>query len=177
MNFKVKNLVLSGALLALTFLLSSIFHMTGINGSIFSPMHLPVLLAGFIVGPFLGFLVGLLAPLLSFLINGMPQIPMLFIMMAELSVYGLLTGFFYKYLRVTILPSLVFSMIIGRLVGGVFSYLLAALFGFEKFGFITFLQGAIITAWPAIVIQIILVPILVKVYYRRNKGASKYMYS
>ncbi|AFS77245.1 hypothetical protein Curi_c01650 [Gottschalkia acidurici 9a] len=174
MSFKIKNLVLSGVLLGLTLLFSSIFHMTGIDGTIFSPMHLPVLLAGFIVGPFWGLLVGILAPVLNLIVSGMPSVPIVFVMMLELGIYGLLAGVFFNFLKITILPSLVFSMIIGRLAGGAFSYLLGQLFGFEL-GFTTFLKAAFIYAWPAIIIQIILVPILVKAYYRNSNISVRYI--
>ena len=175
MHFKIKNLVLSGVLLGLTLLFSSIFHMTGINGTIFSPMHLPVLLAGFIVGPFWGLLVGILAPALNFIVSGMPPVPIVFVMMLELGIYGLLTGIFFNYLKITTLPSLVFSMILGRLAGGAFSYLLGQFFGFEQLGFATFLKASFIYAWPAIIIQIILVPILVKAYYRNSNISVRYI--
>lgn len=56
------------------------------------PMHLPVLLAGMLVGPGAGVLVGLLAPGLSALIAGMPPAYAIPLMTAELPVYGLVAG-------------------------------------------------------------------------------------
>ena len=55
--------------LALAVLLPVGFHMLGVAGRIFLPMHIPVLLAGFLVGPYCGLIVGLIAPGLSFLLT------------------------------------------------------------------------------------------------------------
>lgn len=175
MNTKVKKLVLSSSLLALTILLPSVFHMTGLDGRVFSPMHLPVLLTGFIVGPVWALMVGVLAPALSFVLNnGMPPVPTLFVMMFELGMYGLFSGLFYNYLRLTILPSLLSAMIIGRLAGGGFSFLLSKLFGFD-IGFTAFLKASVIIALPAIILQVVLVPIMVKIYFKSKNVTARYL--
>ena len=53
---------------AIAIVLPIFFHMTGL-GSTFLPMHIPVLIAGFIVGPVYGLAVGVVSPLLSGLIT------------------------------------------------------------------------------------------------------------
>ncbi|MBS4535875.1 ECF transporter S component [Clostridium sp. D2Q-14] len=166
MEIKTKNIVLSGLLLALGIIIPSIFHFTGINGSIFSPMHITVLLSGFILGPILGLIIGILTPILNFLILGMPPIFILWIMIVELGIYGLASGILYKKIKLSIYPSLICSMIIGRLGSGIWSFILVNLLGLKVQSPILFLKGATIGAIPAIILQIILIPILVKIYER-----------
>ncbi len=60
-------------------------------------MHIPVLVAGLTLGSTLGFIIGLVSPpIVNHLITGMPPIPIYWIMLVELSLYGLVSGFLYK---------------------------------------------------------------------------------
>lgn len=86
------NVSTSAMFLALGVLFPLLFHAVGL-GSQFSPMHLPVLLAGMICGPLSGLIVGFLAPFISSLVSGMPPVfPMAVAMAFELAVYGFVAG-------------------------------------------------------------------------------------
>jgi thiamine transporter ThiT len=75
MNIKTKDLVKAALFLALGIILPYIFHMEGgMGGQMFLPMHIPVLLCGFILGERYGLLVGILTPVLNSVITGMPPI-------------------------------------------------------------------------------------------------------
>ena len=66
MSNQVKQLTLSAFFLALGLVLPFAFHSFGPQaGTVFLPMHIPVLLCGFVCGPAYGALVGMLTPLLS----------------------------------------------------------------------------------------------------------------
>ena len=92
-----RNMILSGFFMAIGLLLPSIFHLIGGAGPIFLPMHIPVLIAGFFLPPFYAAFVGLLTPVLSSLLTGMPVLyPILPIMMGELMVYGLIVSWLGK---------------------------------------------------------------------------------
>ena len=65
-------------------------------GSKLSPMHLPVLLCGFLCGWQYGLAVGAVAAPLRFLLFTMPPFPNCLFMAFELAAYGLMTGLFYK---------------------------------------------------------------------------------
>ena len=68
-------------------------------GKALSPMHIPVLLCGFICGPLWGAAVGVIAPLLrSVLFQSPPMFPVAISMAFELAVYGVATGIIYKLL-------------------------------------------------------------------------------
>jgi len=169
MKFKTKDLVLAGLFLALGIILPMLFHLAGLSGTVFSPMHIPVLLGGFILGPVLGLIVGILTPIASFLVTGMPPHPFLWTMIIELGVYGLLSGVFYRKLKMNLVIALIGAMIIGRLSGALTAYVLANLFSL-KLNAIMFLKGATIVAWPAIVIQLVLIPVVIKVYKQSFQG-------
>lgn len=161
---KTKQLSLSSMFLALGVLFPQFFHAIPNAGNIFLPMHIPVLICGFVCGPIYGLLVGLLTPILSYLIFAMPSTIMLSQMVIELSVYGFLTGLLNKKIH---LPNallknylvLLSSMIIGRLIYGVTNTLI---FQTTSYSFSIWLTSAFITGIPGIIIQLIIIPILIK---------------
>ena len=94
----IKNLTAAGICLALCLYLP---FLTGQNqqlGNALSPMHIPVLLCGFICGPYYAAVVGLIAPLLRFMIFAMPPMPTGVAMCFELAAYGVVAGLLYNAL-------------------------------------------------------------------------------
>ena len=73
-NENVKNVVNAALCLALCMALPFLTGQIPQIGSALSPMHIPVLLCGFICGWPYGLIVGLIAPILRFLLFGMPPI-------------------------------------------------------------------------------------------------------
>ena len=59
MKKNVKKITVGGLLIALALVLPMAFHLTGVPqpGQVFLPMHIPVLLGGFVLGPVFGFFV------------------------------------------------------------------------------------------------------------------------
>ena len=156
--------------LAVSVILPSIFHMTGIDGKIFLPMHLPILLSGFFLSPLTAFIVGLLAPFLNTLVTGMPALfPMAAIMSVELAVYGFVTALISGSKRRLPFIALIAAMILGRLAAGGMVYILALLFG-VKINPVIYLQGAVLTGIPGIAIQLVLIPVLLK--YLKGSGRA-----
>ena len=166
---KTKKLVYSALLIALGIIFPYITHITNIPGNIFLPMHIPVLIAGFIVGPSYGGIIGLLLPILNHILSGMPPVPILYSMTLELLTYGLITGFLYLKTK-KIIPSLVIAMISGRIVSGLTSYILFTFLGLGQFSMKFWITGSVVTALPGIVIQLILIPILVNILVKKNKA-------
>lgn len=176
MKITTRQMVMGGMLLALGILLPSTFHFTGLNGMIFSPMHIPVLLGGFILGPALGLVLGVITPALNMLINSMPQPPIVWVMMVELGVYGLAGGLFYgmlKNVKGKIIIALIMAMIVGRLAGGFTAYILSDLFGLSTNAGM-FLKAAFVSAWPGIITHLILVPVLFKAYSLSSSNNINY---
>ena len=133
-------------------------------GQMLCPMHIPVLLCGFVCGPVWGAIVGATAPILRSLILTMPPFfPGAVGMAFELAVYGLMTGILYRALPKKvpyIYASLLISMIAGRIVWGLARFVMAGLTRSE-FGLAMFWSGAVTTAIPGIILQIVLIPAVV----------------
>lgn len=154
---KTKNLVMSALFVALGILIPMIFHSMGL-GKAFLPMHIPVLLAGFILGKKEGFIVGLITPIISSLITSMPPMfPMVPIMTVELAVYGLFAGYFYKDKNHNIFVSLLLTMLIGRVFAGAVVAVLSTFFGF-KGKMLPWIIASVTESVPGIILQLILIP-------------------
>lgn len=164
MRKSTRDLILGGLFLALGILVPYIFHTTGISGQIFLPMHIPVLIGGFFLGPASAALVGFVTPLLNSVLTGMPiMYPIAVIMAVELMAYGLSAALLRK--RMNVYYTLLFSMILGRVAAGATVYGLQSLFGL-KMNFAVYVKGAIITGLPGIVIQLLLIPVIVNALKR-----------
>ncbi len=92
--------------------------------SLLSPMHLPVLLCGLVCGWPYGAACGVMGPVLSSLITGMPPTAQLVAMVPELCAYGLMAGLLMKLIHTgkqsaDLYLSLIPAMLIGRVGGGV----------------------------------------------------------
>lgn len=133
-------------------------------GAMLCPMHLPVLLCGFICGPLFGLAVGLAAPIFRSLTLGMPMFfPSAVCMAFELAAYGAISGLMHKTLprkKPFIYCSLFTAMLSGRLVWGAAMFVCLGMSG-GHFTLAAFLAGALTNAVPGIVLQIVLVPVLV----------------
>lgn len=161
---KIQKMVTSALCLALALVLPLLTGQIPEIGSALCPMHIPVLLCGFLCSWPWGMAVGFIAPLLRGILFGMPPIFPTGISMAfELASYGLISGLIYSRLPKklsSIYAALSSAMIGGRLVWGAIRYLLAGLTG-STFPLSVFFAGAITTALPGIVVQLILIPALV----------------
>ena len=162
MNFsKTKKLVLSAMFLALSILLPLFVGHLIPMGWILLPMHIPVLLCGFICGGPWGLLVGAVTPLLSSVITGMPALyPSAAAMAFELAAYGLLAGLFYNLFPKKIgfiFVSLILSMIGGRIVWSLVSLALYGIAG-TAFTWGDIISGSIVIVFPGIIIQLVLIP-------------------
>ena len=162
MNTKTRSTtrdpVLAALFLALAFVLPMITGHVPQIGNMLCPMHFPVLLAGFVLGGPWGLALGFAAPLLRSVLFGMPPMYPIAIAMA----FELAT-FMYRKVQHTlpmIYATLVTSMVAGRLVWGAVRFVLAGLSG-SSFPFSAFLSGAVLTAVPGIVAQLILIPLIV----------------
>jgi LytS/YehU family sensor histidine kinase len=162
-NYLLK-LVLASLFLALAYVMPFLTGQIPEIGSMLCPMHLPVLLCGFICGPVWGGVVGFVAPLFRSLTLGMPPLfPTALCMALELAAYGAVSGLLHKLLpkkKPYIYCSLLAAMISGRLIWGAAMFIFVGASG-GSFTLTAFLAGAITNAIPGIIVQIALVPLLV----------------
>ncbi|MDR3314303.1 MAG: ECF transporter S component [Oscillospiraceae bacterium] len=160
----VFSLTSAAVFLALGVLLPQVFHLAlgQAGGQLFLPMHLSVLLAGCCLGWRFGALVGAITPLLSFFLTGMPPAPMLFMMMAELAIYGVTCGLLRRKAKLPLLVALPLALVAGRLAYAALLLLLVdwlhLLPGAGAFSVLT----AVAAGWPGLLLQLALVPPLSK---------------
>ena len=163
---EILRMVLAALCLALAYVMPFLTGQIPEIGSMLCPMHIPVLLCGFICGWPWGLAVGLIAPLFRSFTIGMPPLyPTALCMSLELAVYGAVSGWLHRRLprkKPYIYLSLLVAMLAGRLIWGGAMFVCLGIDG-GQFTMAAFLAGAVVNAIPGIVVQIVLVPILVMV--------------
>lgn len=154
-----------------------VFHQFYLAGPTFLPMHIFVLLAGLLFGWRAGLMVGFLTPLVSYGVSGMPVLTLLPQIVVEISFYGLAAGTLREKLNLRVIWSLIGAMIAGRLAllltisilylgGAIYSPLsLYAGRGAEA-NPLAALWSVISLGWPGIVIQVVSIPLIVKLLER-----------
>ena len=163
-NNNLLKMTLSAFFLALAFVMPFLTGQIPEIGSMLCPLHIPVLICGFVCGAPWGLAVGFVSPLLRSLILGMPPLfPTAVCMAFELATYGLVAGLMHRVLRekkIYTYISLLVSMIAGRLVWGAAMFICMGING-NSFTFSAFLAGAVVNAVPGIIVQLVLIPVVV----------------
>ena len=175
-SLQVRRMTYSALCLALALVLPFLTGQIPQIGSALCPMHIPVLLCGFLCGWPWGLAVGFIAPLLRSVIFGMPvMIPGVVAMAFELATYGAVAGFLYRKFPKKlpgIYVSLLIAMIVGRIVWGIARLILAGIVG-NGFTFAMFISGAITTAIPGIIAQLVLIPAIVYAMEKAGLNLNK----
>jgi len=141
---------------SVVFVASAVFfpwlaHQFHLAGPTFLPMHIFVLIAGFLFGWRTGLLVGILSPLLSYSITHMPPVAILAETTLEIAVYGLFIGLLREK-KLNIWVALFSAMIFGRI---------ARLLFVLGLGLETNPLWYFQISWPGIVLQITLIPVVI----------------
>ncbi|MFC2050732.1 ECF transporter S component [Chloroflexota bacterium] len=163
----IRSYVLTALFVTLAVFVPWIFHQFHLAGATFLPMHIFVLIAGLLFGWRAGLITGLLTPLVSHFISGMPVLNVLPQIMIELSAYGLIAGILRQ--KYNLRPT---WALLGAIAGGRMALLLAMLaiyliagqsyspLGPEVNPFASF-WSVIKQGWPGIVMQLISIPVIV----------------
>lgn len=158
---RARDLSLGGLFGALAIAFPIVFHMFGpALGPIFLPMYLPVLAAGLLISPGVAVWVGLLSPLLSFALTGMPPIapvPTAIMMSLELAALAGVAGLLYQKLKWNIWLSIIGAMIASHLVFALELATIAPLLGFHP-PFLAYLGAALLRGLPGTALQLTVVP-------------------
>ena len=158
--------VISAGLIALAVLLPQLVHLAlGQPGGVkYLPMYLPILIGGCLLGTKWALAVGILSPLVSFMLtslsgNPMPVAPRLPFMILELAVFAAVSGLFSKKIvsnSMWAFPAVICAQIAGRLV---FLGAIALTASFTTFT-VPMIWGQIITGIPGLLIQAVLAPVI-----------------
>ena len=129
------------------------------------PMYLPVLLGGCLLGPVWGAAVGVMSPLVSFIITGiagsaMPAAGRLPFMMAELAVFAVVTGLFSKKLVSNAMWA--FPAVIAAELAGRSAFIaLVALFGRFTSLSVNIVWSQIKAGFIGLILQAVIAPLMV----------------
>jgi len=175
-NKKTLKLTYAALCLALAIVLPFLTGQIPQIGQALCPMHIPVLLCGFLCGWPWGLAIGFIAPLLRSVLFGMPPLfPTACAMAFELAAYGALSGLLYKLLPKKtgyIYVTLIAAMIGGRIVWGIARLIFAGIQG-TGFTFAAFIAGAITGSIPGIILHIVLIPLIVIALKKANLVPNK----
>ena len=168
---KVNRIVQAGLFLALALVLPFLTGQIPEIGAMLCPMHIPALLCGFFCGWPWGLAVGAVAPVLRSVLFGMPPMfPAAVSMSFELAAYGAVSGLLYEKLprrKSSVYIALIAAMVVGRLLWGTARFVFSGLDA-SAFGLSAFWAGAVTSAIPGIVLQLVLVPVLVMALERHK---------
>lgn len=172
----IKKSILTAVCLALCVVLPQAFHAIPNAGSIYCPMHIPVLLCGLICGWPYGLVCGIAGPLLSSLFTGMPPAAILPPMMVECAVYGMAAGIMMaavhtKKVYVDLYASLVAAMLAGRAAAGIAK---ALIFARGEMTLAAWATTHFVTSLPGIVIHLALIPTIVFALMKANLIPARY---
>ena len=171
MKVSVQKMVLAAMFLAMALVLPFLTGQIPQIGSMLCPMHIPVLICGFVCGGPWGLAVGFVAPLLRSFIFGMPYMfPTAVGMAFELAVYGLVCGLLYRRMagkKGRAYIPLVCAMVLGRVAWGMVMVVLMGMAA-KSFTMAAFVSGALVNALPGIAVQLVLIPLLVTALERAS---------
>ena len=171
----IKRLTLTALCVALCVVVPMAFHTIPNAGVVMLPMHIPVLLCGLVCGWQYGLLCGILGPLVSSVVTGMPPAAILPGMMVECGMYGCVGGLMMAYVRTGILYldlyiSLPVAMLMGRIISGIVKALILT----PGMSLTVWATTSFVTALPGISIQLILLPTLIVALIRAGLIPSRY---
>lgn len=164
----VARLLYSSMFLALAILLPFLLGQIKPFGVSLLPMHLPVIICGFVCGPSWGMAVGAAAPILRSILFASPVLmPTAFAMAFELATYAFIAGILYKSLDKNLFlfyVELITAMVCGRIVWGLVTFVLIFLgFASGNIGFSLIWGNTVLNSVPGILLQLIVIPPIINV--------------
>ncbi len=160
----IKKITYTSAIIAIGILLPFIFHayIPSLQlGPKLLPIHYASFFAGGLFGPIIGLCVGIITPLISFCLTGMPAFPLLLYITIEIMVYGVTFGYLYFDKKINIYFSLIISMFIGRVANISSVYLIGSLMLGKGFVLLQLLENLSVSILGAI-LQIMVIPLIIK---------------
>lgn len=167
----VKSLI-TVCIIALGVALPQVFHIVlgQAGGAVYLPMYLPVLLGACLLGARYGAAMGIMSPLVSFVVTSlageaMPALGRLPFMMFELLVFGVVAGLFAtgiarrSYLA---FAAVISAQILGRGSFIIASWLLSGVSSVAP----SMAVNQVTAGWPGLLIQIVAVPAIVMILGR-----------
>lgn len=156
---EIRQIPLTALFIAIAILFPQLFHFFNL-GSAFLPMFLPVMIGSMFLSYRFVALMAIIAPLISWLLTGMPPIapPILPVLMLELLATGLVISILRQRTNLPVWLVVLISIIADRTILYLFIELVAPLMAIDHpvFSIVIIFAGI-----PGIILQFILIPITV----------------
>ena len=165
-----RELALGGLVIALGIVVPILFHAVG-SGAVFLPMHVPILAGAMLMSAGTAAMVGFLTPLASAAMTGMPPIspPIAPAMTIELAAIATAASVLHRRLGLNPWLAAVGAIVCGRAVYAAELFVLAPLFGVHLPAAAAG-AWALVKGWPGLVIQLAVVPPVVKGIEMKGRG-------
>lgn len=164
------ELVLIALTVALGIIFPVAFHMFAFSGKMFLPMYYSVAVSAYILRPSSVFLAGIITPLLSAVLTGMPPLnpPVAFQMAVELSVMGFVMAVLSRKTTLHYYFIMAIGLIVQKLLYIVIKYIIAVLYGLP---YKAMILAELLTSLPGTLILLVILPPLANVL--RNEFKKK----
>jgi hypothetical protein len=165
---KAREFALAGVFGALGLTLPVVFHALGWGGKVLLPMHLPITVAGFLVGPATAVALGVVVPSLSAVLTGMPPIapPIAPLMALELAFKAGTASLLYRRLGLPLWVALPAALLADWVILGLAVFLAAGLFAI-KASPLAYLAATVAVGLPGTILQVVAVPVALATVERR----------
>lgn len=177
MEIDFKQMIWSGILIVTGIILALVFNSFGLAHA-FLPLHIPIMLGGFILAWPYAILVALITPILSSIVVSAPHFAYLWYMLPELITYALVINIMFRknikatFIKRVYLP-LGVALIVGRLSASLFQAILIA----NNKSFVDFFSSVLIMGIPGIILQLILIPLILYILSKSNLIESSFQKS
>ncbi len=180
---QIQNLVTAAMCMAAGIILPFFTGQIPEIGKMLLPMQFPVFICGLICGWQYGGIVGFILPLLRFALFAVPPMPNGIALAFEQAAYGIICGYLYNRSKwhciVAVYRSLIAAMLGGRVIWVIARLVLLGLTG-NAFTWKIFMAEAFVSAFPGIVLQLVLIPALMValnkagfVHFHKKRKAEK----
>lgn len=174
---RVKQSIITAVCIALCVVLPMVFHSIPQAGTIYCPMHIPILICGLVCNWQYSIICGIVGPIMSSIVTGMPNAVDLPAMMFELVAYGVICSILMKFIYTKkiyfdLYISLIVAMIFGRVCAG---FVKAFIFARGAVTIKTLATAYFITCIPGVIVQLIIIPIIYIALSKSNLIPARYI--
>lgn len=175
----MRDVLVASLFAALGVVTPILFHLVGL-GKVFLPMHLPILIVGFLVSPVIATAVGFVTPWVSSFLTGMPPLPTAALMSIELPVLAAVASICHCTLgkkfrkaswsgKIIVVWGSTVIAIVARIAVDLF--LLAKVVApMLQLPVGSFGAAAVVAGLPGIALQLVIAPTVVLAIERERKG-------
>jgi len=158
MASRTKNITLSALFIALGILIPILFHGIGL-GAMFLPMFWPVAASAFFLPLPYAVTAGILTPLISTLMTGMPPPPILYKMIFELAVLSFIISLLHSKTRLGIFWLIGAGLFCALAAGFLGAFAVAPIFGFPPE---LYAVASLIRSLPGVITMFVALPLFLK---------------